>query len=247
MRTALIGKEDPKEIEMATAISKTTTAAKPVTAISLTAARLCLMSGAAFVGLLAALHLVKPDLDPSWQTISGYALGDYGWIMTIAFLAWGLSAISLFVTMRSQVQTRGGRIGLAFLLVGAAGPILAALFPTDPITTPPDAMTTGGAIHSLGAVLGDGIPIAATLLTLSLVRNNPDWSTVRKPLIGATLLAWLGFVLLTASMAILLPQHGGRLGPDVLVGWQNRFMVVAYTAWLMTAAWGTIRVRATQS
>ena len=63
-------------------------------------------------------------------------------------------------------------------LIGAAGPIPAALFPTDPIATPPDAMTTGGMIHALGAVLGDGIPIAATLLTLSLIRNNPTWSSV---------------------------------------------------------------------
>jgi hypothetical protein len=229
---------------MELAISKATTTARPVMPISPTAARVSLMSGAMFVLLLAASHFVKPDLDPSWRVISEYALGDYGWIMTIAFLAWGLSTISLFVAIRPQIHTLGGRIGLAFLLIGAAGPILAALFPTDPVMTPPDAMTTSGAIHSLGAVLGDGIPVAAALLTLSLVRKNPHWSSVRKPLIGATVLAWVGFVVLTASMAILLPQHGGQLGPDVLVGWQNRFMVVAYTAWVMTAAWGAMRVRA---
>lgn len=232
---------------MDTAISKATPTIKPVTAISPTAARISLVSGATFVVLLAALHFVKPDLDPSWRAISEYALGDYGWIMTIAFLAWGLSAISLFVAISSQIHSLVGRIGMAFLLIGAAGPILAALFPTDPITTPVDAMTTGGSIHSLGAVLGDGIPIAATLLTLSLVRKNPNWSSVRKPLIWATVLAWVGFVVLTVSMAILLPQHGGQLGPDVFVGWQNRFMVVTYTAWLMTAAWCAMRVRAKQA
>lgn len=211
------------------------------------AARLSLASGAVFVFLLAALHFVRPDLDPSWRAISEYALGDYGWIMTIAFLAWELSAIGLFVTIRSQTRTLVGRIGLAFLLIGAAGPILAALFPTDPVTTPPDAMTTSGSLHGLGATLGDGIPIAATLITLSLVRTNPNWSSVRKPLIWATVVAWLGFVVLTISMALLLPQHGGQLGPDVLVGWQNRFLVVAYAGWLMTAAWCALRVRATQS
>jgi Protein of unknown function (DUF998) len=211
------------------------------------AARLSLASGAVFVFLLAALHFVRPDLDPSWGAISEYALGDYGWIMTIAFLAWGLSAIGLFVTIRSQTRTLVGRIGLAFLLIGAAGPILAALFPTDPETTPPDAMTTSGSLHGLGAMLGDGIPIAATLITLSLVRTNPNWSSVRKPLIWATVVAWLGFVVLTISMALLLPQHGGQLGPDVLVGWQNRFLVVAYAGWLMAAAWCALRVRATQS
>lgn len=229
---------------MTTTISNAIPAAKPATAISPAAARISLVSGATFVVLLAALHFIKPDLDPSWRPISEYALGKYGWIMTVAFLAWGLSAISLFVAIRSQVQMLTGRIGLVFLLIGAAGPILAALFPTDPITTPPDAMTTRGAIHSLGAVLGDAIPIAATLFTLSLVRNNPSWSPVRKPLIWATVLAWVGFVVFTVSMAILLPQNGGQLGPDVLIGWQNRFMVVAHAAWPMTAAWCAIRVHA---
>ena len=135
---------------MDTAISKATPTVKPATAISLTAARISLVSGATLVVLLTALHFVKPDLNPSWHVISEYALGDYGWIMTIAFLTWGLSAVSLFVAIRSQVQTLAGRIGLVFLLVGAASPILAAIFPTDPITTPPDAMTTSGAIHSTG-------------------------------------------------------------------------------------------------
>jgi hypothetical protein len=233
-----------KEIEMATAIPGARPGAKPATGISPTAAYISLVSGATFVVLLAALHFVKPDLDPSWRTISDYALGDYGWLMTVAFLAWGLSAISLFVAIRSQVQTLTGRIGLAFLLIGAAGPILAAFFPADPITTPPAAMTTAGAIHSLGAVLGDAIPIAATLLTLSLVRNHPNWAPVRRPLIWATVLAWVGFVVFTVSMAILLPQNGSQLGPEVLVGWQNRFMVVVYAAWPMTAAWCSIRVHA---
>jgi hypothetical protein len=232
---------------METAASKATVTARPARAISPAAARVSIVSGATFLALLAALHFIKPELDPSWRAISEYALGEHGWIMTIAFLAWGLSALSLFVAIRSQVRTRTGRLGLGFLLVGAAGPLLAGLFPTDPITTPTDAMTTAGTLHALGAVLGDAIPVAATLLTLSLVRKSPGWSLVRRPLIWATVLAWVGFVVLTVSMFLLLPQHGGQLGPEVLVGWQNRFMVVAYAAWPMTAAWCALRVRALQT
>ena len=32
----------------------------------------------AFLFLLSAAHLAKPDLDPSWRPISEYALGDFG-------------------------------------------------------------------------------------------------------------------------------------------------------------------------
>ena len=231
---------------MDTTVSKVAPAARTATDISRTAACLSLVSGGVFILLLVALHFVRPDLDPSWSVISEYALGDYGWLMTIAFLAWGLSAISLFVAIRSQVPNLVGRIWLVFLLIGAAGPILAASFPTDPIATPPDAVTTGGAIHSVGAMLSDGILIGATLLTLSLVRKNPNWLSVRKPLIWTTILAWIGAVAFTASMAVLLPQNSGQLGPEVVIGWQGRFVVVAYEVWLMTAAGCAMQVRNNQ-
>jgi hypothetical protein len=179
--------------------------------------------------------------------ISEYALGEYGWIMTIAFLAWGLSGVGLFVALRPHVRNLLGRIGLAFLLVGSAGPILSAIFRMDPVATPPDALSTGGVIHSTGAMLVDGILIAATLLALSLLRKNPDWSPARKPLVLATILAWVGALVSTASMAVLLPANGGQLGPEVLIGWPTRFVVVAYTIWLMTAAGCAIRVRSRQA
>jgi hypothetical protein len=42
-----------------------------------------------------------------------------------------------------------------------------------------------------------------------------------------------------AAVFIGLSQSGsgGEFGPDVLAGWPNRFLVVAYCAWLITAAW----------
>jgi hypothetical protein len=67
----------------------TATAARPATAISRTAALTSFAGAAAFVVLLAVLHLIKPGLDPSWRFISEYAIGDYGWMMVLAFLVVG--------------------------------------------------------------------------------------------------------------------------------------------------------------
>jgi hypothetical protein len=72
------------------------------------------------------------------------------------------------------------------------------------------------------------------------MRNSAAWLRARKTLVGATVLAWAGFLTLAVSMAVLLPQHGGQLGPEVSVGWQARFMMLAFVAWLMTAAWCAI-------
>src|SRR5918998_1412286 len=107
-------------------MAEDTPTAKPVTAVSPTAARLSFAAAATFVVLLAALHFIKPSLDPSWHFISEYAIGDYGWIMVLAFLSLAISYISLFVALRSQLHTITGRIGLALLLVSALGLIIAA-------------------------------------------------------------------------------------------------------------------------
>jgi hypothetical protein len=211
------------------------TTAKPVAAISQTAVRLSFAAAATFLVLLAALHFIKPELDPSWRVISEYEIGRYGWIMVLAFLSLALSCVGLFVALRSQIQTIGGKIGLAFLLVAAAGLIIAAIFTTDPLTASHNELTTHGNLHGLGAALGTGFPIAAALIGWSLARNRA-WSSARRSLLWSAGLAWIGFLVFTLSMLVMFPDHG-TFGPDVLIGWPNRFMMLAYSTWLMVVAW----------
>jgi hypothetical protein len=222
-------------------MAEDTATAKPVAAVSSTAARLSFTSAATFVVLLAALHFIKPELDPSWHFISEYAIGDYGWIMVLAFLSLALSYISLFVAIRSQLQTIAGRIGLALLLVSALGLTIAAAFTTDPITVSKEAVTTEGNLHNLGGTLGIAMPFAAALVGWKLVRN-PAWTSARRPLLWATGLALVAFVVSFFSLGVMVSQSGGKFGPEVLVGWPNRFELVAYSVWLMTVAWQTVRL-----
>ncbi len=100
--------------------AENTKAEHSVAAISLPAARLSLTSTAVFIVLVAALHFLKPDFDPSWRFISEYAIGDYGWVMVIAFFFWVIGHIGLFAAIRTQVPTVGGKIGVWLLLVIAA-------------------------------------------------------------------------------------------------------------------------------
>jgi hypothetical protein len=161
--------------------------ARPVTAILPTAARQSFAGAATFVVLLAALHFIKPELDPSWHFIREYAIGEYGWIMVLAFLSLALSYVSLFVAIRSQLQTIVGRIGLGLLLVGALGLTIAAIFTTDPITVSENAVTTEGTLHNLGGTLGIAMPFAAAPIGWKLARN-PAWSSAKRTLLWATTL-----------------------------------------------------------
>ena len=216
---------------------------RPVTAVSQTAALLSFVAAATFLVLLATLHFIKPELDPAWHMISEYEIGRYGWVMVLAFLSLAFSCVALLVAIRSQVRTTGGRIGLAFLLVSALGMTIAAVFTADPITASQDELTTHGNLHGLGALLGiPGFPIAATLISRSLARDRA-WSPARRSLLWATALTWIGLLVFVLSVALMLPRSNGEFGPDVLVGWPNRLLIVAYCAWLMVAAWHAARLR----
>ncbi len=208
----------------------TSTTARP--AISLTAARLSIATAAASLGLLAALHVISPELDPSWRMVSEYALGDYGWVLALMFLAWALSCVALFFAIKSQIRTVGGKIGLGFLLAAAVGMGMAAMFDVS------------HDLHGLAAMIGiPSLPIAAMLTSMSLVRSRA-WSSARRSLLWTANLTWISLVLMVATVFIGLSRSGGEFGPDVPIGWPNRLLVVAYCAWLITAAWYADRLRA---
>jgi hypothetical protein len=206
-------------------ISNNATTTKPVTAISQTAARLSFAAAAMSLVLLAALHVLSPELDPSWRMVSEYASGNYGWVLALMFLAWALSCVALFFAVKSQMQTIGGKIGLGFLLAAAVGLSMAAIFDVR------------HDLHGLAALIGiPSLPIAAMLISVSLVRNQA-WSSARRWLLWTASLTWISLVLMNAAVFIGLSQSGGEFGPDVLAGWPNRFLMLAYGGWLMIVAW----------
>ena len=119
--------------------------------------------------------------------------------------------------------------------------IIAAIFTSDPITASRSEPTTHGNLHGLGALLGiPSFPVAATLISLSLARDQ-GWSAARRSLL------WMAAPDLDRPPGVNL-QRGrhaaagnGEFGPDVLIGWPNRLLVLTYSAWLMVVAWQAIR------
>lgn len=213
----------------------------PASAISLPAAQLALVSTVAFVVLLAILHVVKSDLDPSWRVISEYAIGSNGWMMVAAFLALAAACVGLFAALKSQIRNIYGRIGLALLLITAVGMAMAGVFVTDPITASADDATTAGMLHEIGAFL-DLTPFAAILVSLSLIRKNPAWAKAKKALKWTMFLPLVGLVVFIGATAAEMPKDGIST-PDVLIGWPNRFLILTYCVWFATVAWQAIKLR----
>jgi hypothetical protein len=212
------------------------------------AARLGIAAAAAVLLLLAGLHMLSPEFDPSWRVVSEYATGQYGWVLSLMFVSWALSSWALAFAIWPQLKTISGRIGLAFLVAAGVGEAMASVFD---ITHP---------LHSLAALIGiPGLAIAAMLISVSLGRAKA-WAPARKSLLWTANLTWISLALMAASFAILIftyTRAGGDMSAGVIttlppgviavVGWANRLLVLVYCAWVMTVAWQAIKLKVHKS
>jgi hypothetical protein len=193
------------------------------------AARISIASGALFVLFLGSLHLLEPEFDPTWRFISEYALGNFGWMMSLAFVSIAVSLVSAGIAIFSKVRNVVGYIGLVIVLLAVIGLVIAASFKTDPIFTLQDEMTSSGQMHVLGASL-DYSPLAFLLLSFSLARHG-NWSSVKKWLF---LTAILSIALIIAFIATI--PADAVFGPGVYSGLMGRFLMLSYLGWLGTVS-----------
>lgn len=222
----------------------TTLAASKTTSKTSVIVYLAIITAIAALLFLLSLHVLSPEFDPSWRMVSEYANGDYGWVLSLMFAAWGLSSWLLAVTLWPQVTSTAGKVGVGFLVLAGVGEAMAALFD---ITHP---------LHDLSGYIGiGGLPIAALLISHSLTRT-PNWSPIKKPLLLTAHLTWVSVLLMAATFILLIvtfTQSGGDMtaasteittlpaGVIALVGWANRLLIIVYCAWVIVAAWGVIQ------
>jgi|SRR5688572_5309430 len=223
-------------------VSKVTDTTLPRKAISQVAARISFATSVLTLVLLAALHLLSPEFDPSWRMVSEYANGGYGWVLSLMFISWAVSSWALAFTIWSQVKTTAGKVGLGFLIAAGVGEAMASVFDIN------------HSLHGLSALIGIGsLPIAAMLISVGL-SHIPPWSGARKALLWTANLTWISVLMMAATFIILIvtyTQAGGEMTSQVtelpagviaLVGWANRFLIVVYTLWGMTVARQAIKL-----
>jgi hypothetical protein len=210
------------------------------------AARVSIGSIGLFVVLLALLHVIKPEFDPSWHFISEYEIGTHGWIMQLAFLSLAVGNIALYISIRQHLRGWSGWVAAVMFLVGALGTVLGGIFVTDSLNTSAEAITTRGMLHNLGGALSIFGFIGTLMMSWKLFRND-TWRLVRQALALASGIVIVGFLVSFISIAALTTQYGGKFGPDVLVGWPNRFGVLAGCTWLLIVAWQVIKMQSKES
>jgi hypothetical protein len=226
------------------------TIAQPMTETSLIipTARLAIAASTGVLLLLASLHILSPEFDPAWRMVSEYANGGYAWVLSLMFLTWALGSWALAFALWSRVGTRGGKIGLIFLIASGVGEAMASIFDIN------------HSLHGLSAMIGIGsLPVAAMLISLSL-RRTEHWSGARNALLWTANLTWISVLLMAAAFVLLIvtyTQTGGDMtggavtelpsGVIALVGWANRLLIVVYCLWVMTVGWYASKVQSQEA
>lgn len=195
------------------------------------AARVSLVATATSALALIMLHVVSPELAPSWRMVSEYANGRAPWLLTVVFAGWAVSSVALAIALRPLAATRLGKTGLACLVLAAVGQTMGGLFD---INHP---------LHGPAAMIGiPSLCVAAVLLTRALaprtdIATPPRWSAH---------LPWISFALMLGAFAMFIVALQGagvdmsaqtspmkELPPGVsgYVGWANRLLFAATYVW----------------
>jgi hypothetical protein len=193
---------------------------------------------------LVLLHVLSPELAPSWRMVSEYANGQHRWLLTFVFSWWALSSFALLAALWPIAATTLGKVGLLFLMLAGIGQAMGALFDVN------------HPLHGLAAMIGiPSLCVAAVLLNLALARHPgidapPQW---------AAHLPWISFALMIGALMLLfsaLKSAGVEVGPQAqplkelpagvsgYVGWANRLLFAASYLWVALAAVSVLRAKA---
>ncbi|CAN5840129.1 hypothetical protein BH18ACT6_BH18ACT6_20280 [soil metagenome] len=132
-------------------------------------ARVAVAGSLLCIALIALLHALEPEFNDS-NAVSEYALGDFGWLMNIAFFSGAAGIGTLAFVLHQSVARSGTAIaGIVLLSLAAVAWLLLGVGNIDPEGA--DA-TTHGLIHGIGYLLGLPTRLAAPIVLAAAFRRD---------------------------------------------------------------------------
>ena len=169
----------------------------------------------------AFILVIAPDV-PWTEPDSNYALGEFGWLRKVGFIATGIGAIALALGIRRRLDGKGVRLTTVLLVLSGVAQIGAGLFDTDP--------SVEGSPHDLFALLSMVSLLGGLFALRGLFARNEHWSALARP----TLIVAIWFVI---SVVVAITNI-------VEPGYVQRLFFVPVLGWLVWIAWNVSRGRA---
>jgi len=172
------------------------------------------LAAATFAVLEGVQSVVREDHSFA-APMSVYAVGAYGFIQTIAFVALGLGSLALVAGMRQPVAASPKwTLGRALLATWALGVLLAAAFPID----------SAPVVHGAASFVSFVAILAAMFVFAHACRDVARWQSFAAPS------TWLARSALAAFLVAVLTQ------PSFAFGVAQRVFLAAVVCWIIATA-----------
>lgn len=171
-----------------------------------------------FAASIVVLHFLRPEYDPRQRFMSEFAVGPYGYLMTLAFFALSLGAFALALGFQNEMRLTGRRWHgpLLFSLCGA-DLFIVGIFPSDLQGVP--TRTLVGIIHDWASTP----PFLMIMLAMPLIvrhfQHEVHWRTFRYPTIALGIAALLVRTVTLVPFGIPWCGLTQRILATLLLGW----------------------------
>jgi len=171
---------------------------------------------------VAALHIVRSDVNLVLEPVSNYAVGPYGFLLTAADIGSGLAALALIFGLYLSIAPPGrSYVGLFLFGLYGVSELMAGIFPIDV----GGEATMVGTIHNIvGNISFFAFPVGVILLSLGMGKDE-RWQSFRRPALALSIV-----VVLTVILTIL----GFNIG--IGFGVTQRIANVATLVWMLVVA-----------
>jgi len=169
-----------------------------------------------WVGLVVVAQLLTPEQSALRMGLSGLATGRHGWLMKLAYIVRGITAVALVVVLVGALAAGPVLVaGIVLLVLWAVCSALLIVFDTD---MPGDEPTRHGALHALLAGVSY-VAVAVGMLLVSLGLRGQATAVARWALPIALLAAVAVFVQFAGfGAAARAAAAGGVVMDDVDAG-----------------------------
>lgn len=134
-----------------------------------------LIGAGIFFFAITTLHIVRPDISPTYDFVSNYANGLYNWLFSFPAFIHGITnigiAAGLSIIIRGSTLTRRG---IMLFIISSLAMLLAVIFPIDPIGL---ARTVQGTIHLFATISGFVAELIALIYLGIGLFAEPGWNT----------------------------------------------------------------------
>lgn len=168
-----------------------------------------------YLFIFTLMHFMRPDKSILASFVSEYAVGKYGWLMTLGFFGLAAGTLCLIIGLLNSIKA--SETAIITLSAWCIGAFLFSIFTTD---IPGTTQTLQGLIHAFSALialLSLGIAMISWGLTFS---KNDTWQEM------ATTSRFFGVISMVLFMALFL-------SPLSLKGLTERILIIWDVYWLI--------------